>query len=97
MARWQPSPFLTLSAGLHAAAGVGLLVDPAGWPVAVGALLANHAALTTAGRIIYTPKQHIDARSVSGYFDSVDNFCDVSAASSSLNRQMAISGCKIDG
>ncbi|WP_374262693.1 polysaccharide deacetylase family protein [Zoogloea sp.] len=49
MARWQPSPFLTLSAGLHAAAGVGLLVDPAGWPVAVGALLANHAALTAAG------------------------------------------------
>ena len=51
MARWQPSPFLTLSAGLHAAAGVGLLVDPAGWPVAVGALL-NPSATACARRCV---------------------------------------------
>lgn len=49
MARWQPSPFMKFSFGLHAAAGAGLLAAPAAWPLVVGALVADHAALTLAG------------------------------------------------
>ena len=49
MTRWRPSPFMQLSFGLHAAAGAGLLLAPSAWPLAVGALLADHAVLTLAG------------------------------------------------
>ncbi len=49
MARWRPSPFMQLSFGVHAAAGAGLILTPSAWPLAVGALLADHAALTLAG------------------------------------------------
>ena len=49
MARWQPSPFMKLSFGLHAAAGAGLLAAPTAWPLAIGTVVANHAALTVAG------------------------------------------------
>ena len=49
MARWQPSPFLRASAVIHAGAGAGLLLAPAHWPLAVGALAANHVVLTLAG------------------------------------------------
>ncbi|WP_300452446.1 polysaccharide deacetylase family protein [Accumulibacter sp.] len=46
---WQPSPAIKLSFAAHAAAGLGLLAAPDGWPVAVGALAANHLLLTGAG------------------------------------------------
>jgi peptidoglycan-N-acetylglucosamine deacetylase len=49
MARWQPSPFLQASAVIHAGAGAGLLLAPASWPLAIGAVAANHLALTVAG------------------------------------------------
>ncbi|NML25832.1 polysaccharide deacetylase family protein [Zoogloea dura] len=49
MARWRPSPFLQASALVHAGAAAGLLANPAWWPAAAGALVANHAALTVAG------------------------------------------------
>jgi peptidoglycan/xylan/chitin deacetylase (PgdA/CDA1 family) len=46
---WKPSPFLKTSALVHAAAGGALLLQPAAWPWVAGALLLNHAAITTAG------------------------------------------------
>lgn len=49
MARWHPSPFLQLSAALHAGAGAGLLLAPGSWPLALGALAANHVVLGVAG------------------------------------------------
>jgi peptidoglycan-N-acetylglucosamine deacetylase len=49
MTRWQPSPFLQASAVIHAGAAAGLLLAPASWPLAVGAVAANHLALTVAG------------------------------------------------
>lgn len=47
-ALWKPSPAIKTSAALHlgAVAALGIGVD---WPWAVGALVANHALLTTAG------------------------------------------------
>lgn len=56
MARWRPSPFLQASALVHAGAAAGLLANPAWWPTAVGALVANHAALTIAGLL---PRSHL--------------------------------------
>ena len=47
--RWQPTPLILGSFGLHAGALVGLAMAPAQWPAAVGALAANHALLTAAG------------------------------------------------
>ena len=47
--RWTPSPFLRASAAVHGAAALGAVVVPAAWPWAVGALVANHALLATAG------------------------------------------------
>ncbi len=49
MPAWTPSPFLKASFAVHGAAAVGLLAAPEAWPWALGALLANHAVLTTAG------------------------------------------------
>ena len=46
---WKPSPFLKASALIHVAAGGALALQPATWPWAMGALLLNHAAITTAG------------------------------------------------
>lgn len=46
---WSPSPFLKASAALHAGAVAGAVVDPSSWPWALGALVANHAVITTAG------------------------------------------------
>ena len=46
---WTPSPALKASAVLHGAAVLGTVAVPAAWPWALGALLANHAALTAAG------------------------------------------------
>ena len=47
--RWNPSPALKASAVLHGAAALGTVLLPAAWPWALGALAANHAALTAAG------------------------------------------------
>jgi peptidoglycan/xylan/chitin deacetylase (PgdA/CDA1 family) len=41
-------PFVRASVGLHVAAGAALLL-PGAWPWALGAVVANHAALTAAG------------------------------------------------
>ena len=46
---WSPSPFLKASAVLHAGAAVGALAAPSLWPWALGAVVANHALITTAG------------------------------------------------
>lgn len=48
-AGWSPSPFLKASAALHAGAAVGVLAAPSLWPWALGAVVANHALITTAG------------------------------------------------
>lgn len=46
---WSPSPFLKASAMLHAGAAVGALAAPTIWPWALGAVVVNHALITTAG------------------------------------------------
>lgn len=46
---WRLSPFLQGSLAVHAAAAAGLLAWPQAWPWAVGALAADHGALTLAG------------------------------------------------
>lgn len=46
---WTPSPTLKASFALHGAAALGTLAAPALWPWALGAVVANHALLTTAG------------------------------------------------
>lgn len=46
-ARWKPTPFVQLSLGVHALAGVGLLT-PA-WPLGLSALVANHALIAATG------------------------------------------------
>jgi hypothetical protein len=47
---WSPSPFIKASAALHAGgAAWGTVADPASWPWALGALVVNHAVITTAG------------------------------------------------
>lgn len=46
---WTGTPVLKASLAVHAAAGLGALVQPAAWPWALGALAANHAVLTVAG------------------------------------------------
>jgi peptidoglycan-N-acetylglucosamine deacetylase len=47
--RWPVPPAIAASAGLHALAGAALLLSPAAVPWALGAVLANHLALTAAG------------------------------------------------
>ncbi len=44
-----PTPFLWASVGIHAAALLAVLVDRSLWPWALGAVVANHAAITVAG------------------------------------------------
>jgi peptidoglycan/xylan/chitin deacetylase (PgdA/CDA1 family) len=46
---WHPTPFLAASGALHAAALAGLALAPSAWPWAVGAVAANHLAITAAG------------------------------------------------
>ena len=53
---WMDTPALKASAALHAAAVVGAVAVPAGWPWALGALVANHAVLTVAGLL---PRSHL--------------------------------------
>jgi peptidoglycan/xylan/chitin deacetylase (PgdA/CDA1 family) len=47
--RWSPSPLLYASAALHLGAAAAVLARPRAWPWALGALVANHAALAAAG------------------------------------------------
>jgi peptidoglycan-N-acetylglucosamine deacetylase len=46
---WKPTPFLKTSFALHGAAAVGAALVPGAWPWALGAVVANHAALSVAG------------------------------------------------
>ncbi len=46
-ARWKPAPFVQVSLGVHALAGVGLLTSA--WPLSLGALAANHALIAATG------------------------------------------------
>jgi peptidoglycan-N-acetylglucosamine deacetylase len=47
--RWQPSPVIWASTVLHGAAFTSCLIAPATWPLAAGAIAANHIGLTAAG------------------------------------------------
>jgi peptidoglycan-N-acetylglucosamine deacetylase len=47
--RWPLPPFVQGSMALHAGAAVALAAAPSGWPWALGAVVANHLALTAAG------------------------------------------------
>ena len=42
---WRLSPFLRVSVGLHAAGAAALLIAPERWPLVVGGLLLDHAAI----------------------------------------------------
>jgi len=48
-ARWQPSPLILGSVGVHVGAAAALLVSPGQWPSIAGAIVANHVLLTAAG------------------------------------------------
>ena len=45
---WHPSPLLLASAGVHSVAVGSLVVSPHAWPLALGALVANHALIAAA-------------------------------------------------
>ncbi|HEV7357217.1 MAG TPA: hypothetical protein VGN99_04430, partial [Steroidobacteraceae bacterium] len=47
--RWMPAPLLVASGAVHLGAAAALLARPRTWPWALGALVANHAALAAAG------------------------------------------------
>ena len=49
IARWLPSPFLRLSAGLHVGALAAVAAVPRWWPGAVALLAADHLVATAAG------------------------------------------------
>src|SRR5574343_1387902 len=46
---WKPTPAIQATLAIHAGAAVGSLLMPAVWPWALGALVINHAVITTAG------------------------------------------------
>ncbi len=46
---WRASPFIKASVALHVAAASAVLARPRVWPWALGAVLADHLALTAAG------------------------------------------------
>ncbi|HVS77510.1 MAG TPA: polysaccharide deacetylase family protein [Steroidobacteraceae bacterium] len=48
---WRPSPLVGLSLGLHAGALAALVARPSVWPWVLGALVADHAVLTTASLV----------------------------------------------
>jgi peptidoglycan/xylan/chitin deacetylase (PgdA/CDA1 family) len=54
--RWRPTPFIAGSLALHGAALAVIAVAPAAWPWALGAVVANHIALMTAGLF---PRTHV--------------------------------------
>lgn len=47
--RWMPAPTVRASCWLHAAAVLGVAAHPPAWPLALGGVAANHAALAVAG------------------------------------------------
>jgi peptidoglycan/xylan/chitin deacetylase (PgdA/CDA1 family) len=47
--RWQPTPAIVASLGLHAGAVAALVLVPGQWPLVAGAVAGNHALLTAAG------------------------------------------------
>jgi len=47
--RWRPTPVVAGTIALHAGAAAFTLVQPSGWPYAVGAVAASHAMLAAAG------------------------------------------------
>jgi peptidoglycan/xylan/chitin deacetylase (PgdA/CDA1 family) len=47
--RWTPAPLLAASGAVHLGAAAAWLTRPDLWPWALGALIANHAALAAAG------------------------------------------------
>lgn len=47
--RLLSSPILSASAAVHVGAAAAVLLHPRAWPWALGAVVANHAALTAAG------------------------------------------------
>ncbi|EWY41921.1 polysaccharide deacetylase [Skermanella stibiiresistens SB22] len=47
--RWKPSPLIRGSMALHAAAALGAVAAPAGWPWALAAVVGNHALLGAVG------------------------------------------------
>lgn len=49
--RWQPSPFLKASAGLHGVALATLLASPQSWALVLTAILGNHLAIGAAGML----------------------------------------------
>ena len=49
MRDWIASPALKASVAVHAAATMAALAEPATWPWALGAVMANHGVLTLAG------------------------------------------------
>jgi peptidoglycan/xylan/chitin deacetylase (PgdA/CDA1 family) len=46
---WKPTLAIKLTLAVHAAAVIACLIEPATWPWALGALVINHAIITTAG------------------------------------------------
>jgi peptidoglycan-N-acetylglucosamine deacetylase len=48
---WQPAPSIWASIALHGVAGLGCALQPNAWPIALGAVVANHAGLTVAGLV----------------------------------------------
>lgn len=53
---WRPSPLVLASLGVHGGALGAVLVRPAAWPWALGAVLADHALLAAAG---LSPRSHL--------------------------------------
>ncbi len=47
--RWVPSKFVAASIALHLGAGISLLARPRAWPIALGAIAADHLLLAAAG------------------------------------------------
>ncbi|MEP7116127.1 MAG: polysaccharide deacetylase family protein [Acidobacteriota bacterium] len=45
---WQHSPLIRASAGLHGAALIALAAAPESWPLALGSIVASHAAIAAA-------------------------------------------------
>ena len=48
-ARWRPSALIRVSVAVHALALAGLVIAPAHWRWALGAVIANHLLLTAVG------------------------------------------------
>lgn len=78
-ATWRPAPAIRASAVVHVAAAVALVVAPAWWPWALGAVVANHFLLSCAvlwprGRVLgpnltRLPAAAVGRREVSLNFD----------------------------